>query len=51
MENHRPPVVAVILGWLLLGEPITTRTLVASAIIVTAVAIITVQKSKASPAR
>jgi len=40
------PVVAVILGWLLLGEPIGPRTLVASAIIVTAVAIITVQKNK-----
>jgi drug/metabolite transporter (DMT)-like permease len=45
------PIVAVILGWLLLGEPITSRTLVASAIIVTAVAIITVQKSKPVPAK
>jgi drug/metabolite transporter (DMT)-like permease len=40
------PVVAVFLGWLLLGEPINSRTLVASAIIVTAVAIITVQKTR-----
>ena len=45
------PVVAVFLGWLLLHEPITTRTIIASAIIVTAVAIITVQKTRtAKPA-
>jgi drug/metabolite transporter (DMT)-like permease len=43
------PVVAVFLGWLLLKEPIGPRTLVASVIIVAAVAIITVQKSR--PAR
>ena len=42
------PVVAVFLGWWLLDEPIGPRTLVASAIIVAAVAIITVQKSRAS---
>lgn len=41
------PVVAVFLGWLVLHEPISSRTIVASAIIVTAVAIITIQKSKA----
>jgi drug/metabolite transporter (DMT)-like permease len=40
------PVVAVFLGWLILHEPIGPRTLVASAIIVTSVAIITVQKNK-----
>lgn len=40
------PIVAVFLGWLVLGEPVTSRTLVASAIIVTAVAIITVQKNR-----
>lgn len=45
------PVVAVFLGWLILGEPITPRTLVASAIIIAAVAIITVQKSRSAPAR
>ena len=45
------PLVAVILGWLLLHEPINSRTLVASAIIVTAVAIITVEKTKAAPVR
>jgi drug/metabolite transporter (DMT)-like permease len=40
------PVVAVFLGWLILHEPITSRTIVASIVIVTAVAIITVQKSR-----
>jgi drug/metabolite transporter (DMT)-like permease len=45
------PVVAVILGALLLGEPIGPRTLVASAIIITAVAIITVQKNRPAPAK
>ena len=42
------PVVAVFLGWLFLAEPIGPRTLVASAIIITAVAIITVQKNKSA---
>ncbi len=41
------PIVAVFLGWLILDEPITTRTLVASAIILAAVAIITTQKVRA----
>jgi drug/metabolite transporter (DMT)-like permease len=45
------PVVAVFLGWLILGEPITSRTLVASAIIVGAVAIITTEKSRHSARR
>jgi drug/metabolite transporter (DMT)-like permease len=40
------PVVAVFLGWLIAGEPITSRTLVASAIIIAAVVIITTQKAK-----
>lgn len=40
------PIVAVFLGWLFLREPITPRTLVASAIIVAAVAIITTEKSR-----
>jgi drug/metabolite transporter (DMT)-like permease len=40
------PVVAVFLGWLLLDEPISSRTLVASVVIVVAVAIITGQKSR-----
>jgi drug/metabolite transporter (DMT)-like permease len=42
------PVVAVFLGWLILGEPITARTIVASVIIVSAVAIITTEKSRAT---
>jgi drug/metabolite transporter (DMT)-like permease len=45
------PIVAVFLGWLILREPITSRTLIASAVIVTAVAIITVQKTRMAPAR
>jgi drug/metabolite transporter (DMT)-like permease len=40
------PVVAVFLGWLVLGESIGPRTLVSSAIIVTAVAVITTQKAR-----
>lgn len=40
------PIVAVFLGWLLLDEPVTRRTLVASAIIVAAVAIITTEKNR-----
>ena len=40
------PVVAVLLGWLLLGEPVTGRTLGASAVIVAAVAVITLQKAQ-----
>jgi hypothetical protein len=35
------PVVAVFLGWLILSEPLTPRTLVAATIIVGAVALIT----------
>ncbi len=34
------PVVAVFLGWLLAGEPVTPRTLIAAAVIVSAVALI-----------
>jgi drug/metabolite transporter (DMT)-like permease len=41
----------VILGWLILDEPITARTLVASAVIVTAVVLITLEKHKVPPAR
>jgi drug/metabolite transporter (DMT)-like permease len=40
------PIVAVFLGWLILDEPITVRTLIASAIILAAVAIITTQKAR-----
>ncbi|MBI5693941.1 MAG: EamA family transporter [Verrucomicrobia bacterium] len=44
------PVVAVFLGWLILAEPITPRTIVGSIIIVAAVAIITTEKSRRAPA-
>jgi drug/metabolite transporter (DMT)-like permease len=44
------PVIAVFLGWLLAGETLTPRTLIASAIIVLAVALITAQRT-ASPVR
>lgn len=37
------PVVAVVLGWALAGEPLTTRTLLAAAVIIGAVVLITVQ--------
>lgn len=40
------PIVAVFLGWLILHEPVTPRTMAASVVIVTAVIIITVQKTK-----
>lgn len=40
------PIVAVFLGWLILDEPITPRTIVASILIVAAVAIITTEKSR-----
>jgi drug/metabolite transporter (DMT)-like permease len=40
------PVVAVILGWLILGEPITLRTVVAGTIIVAAVALIITARSR-----
>jgi drug/metabolite transporter (DMT)-like permease len=42
------PVVAVFLGWLVLGEPITARVLVAAAVIIAAVAIITLGKKPAA---
>jgi drug/metabolite transporter (DMT)-like permease len=45
------PVVAVFLGWLLLHEPITQRTIVASIIIVAAVAVITTEKSRVAKAK
>ncbi len=40
------PVVAVFLGWRILGEPLTARTLLASAVIIAGVAIITWQKAR-----
>ena len=43
------PVVAVILGWLIAGEPIGARTVAAMVIIVTAVAILTIKPRPAAP--
>ena len=43
------PLVAVFLGWLILGEPITARTFAAAAVIVISVAIITSQRGRPSP--
>jgi drug/metabolite transporter (DMT)-like permease len=40
------PVVAVVLGWLILAEPLTPRTLVAGAVIVFAVALIITSRSR-----
>ena len=40
------PVIAVFLGWLILDEPVTTRTLFAAAIIIAAVALIITRKNK-----
>jgi len=48
------PIVAVVLGWAVLGEPLTPRIALAAGVIVGAVAIITTQKAKSaapSPAR
>lgn len=41
------PVVAVILGWALLDEPLVPRTVLAAAIIVSAVVVITTQRARA----
>ena len=41
------PVVALLLGWAIAGESLSVRTLVASAIIISAVALITVARSSA----
>ena len=40
------PIVAVFLGWLLLGEAVGPRMLLASAVIIAGVAIITAQKNR-----
>jgi len=42
------PVVAVFLGWLILHEPISSRTIIASIVIIAAVAIITTEKARAA---
>jgi drug/metabolite transporter (DMT)-like permease len=43
------PVVAVFLGWLILGEPLNPRMILAASIIIGAVAIITIGKAKTAP--
>lgn len=43
------PIVAVFLGWLILSEPITARTLVAAAVIITGVVLITLSRRSSSP--
>jgi drug/metabolite transporter (DMT)-like permease len=43
------PVVAVLLGWLLLGEPVSARTLLAAAVIVAGVALIVLRRPPAEP--
>ncbi len=43
------PIVAVLLGWLILGEPITSRTVAASVVIIAAVVMIGVAKTKRPP--
>jgi drug/metabolite transporter (DMT)-like permease len=40
------PVVAVFLGWLLAGEPLSMRTILAAAVIVSAVAVITTDRAR-----
>jgi drug/metabolite transporter (DMT)-like permease len=40
------PVVAVFLGWVILGEPLTARTLTAAALIVISVAVVTTRRSR-----
>jgi drug/metabolite transporter (DMT)-like permease len=44
------PLVAVFLGWLILGEPVTARTLAAAAVIVVSVAVITSQRGRGGAA-
>jgi len=45
------PVVAVLLGWAIAGEPLTTQTLVAAAIIIAAVALIVSARKVPAPAQ
>jgi drug/metabolite transporter (DMT)-like permease len=42
------PVVAVLLGWLILGEPMNLRIIMAAAVIIGAVAVITIERSRTS---
>ena len=41
------PLVAVILGWLILGEPVTSRVLLAAVLVVAAVVLITIERTRA----
>jgi drug/metabolite transporter (DMT)-like permease len=43
------PLVAVLLGWALAGEPLTARTAVAGLVIVSGVALITINRTKTKP--
>jgi drug/metabolite transporter (DMT)-like permease len=43
------PVVAIILGWLILGEPMNLRILLAASVIIGAVIIITIGKARTAP--
>ena len=45
------PLVAVFLGWLILGEPVTAHTLGAAAIIILSVVVITTQRSRGTAAK
>ena len=45
------PIVAVILGWAILNEPLTPRIALAATVIIGAVAIITVAKNRAAPVK
>jgi drug/metabolite transporter (DMT)-like permease len=45
------PLVAVFLGWLILGEPVTARTLAAAAVIVISVAVITSQRGRSAASK
>jgi drug/metabolite transporter (DMT)-like permease len=44
------PIVAVFLGWLILGEPLTGRTLAAAAVIIAGVVLITLSRRAPAPA-
>jgi drug/metabolite transporter (DMT)-like permease len=43
------PVVAVFLGWALAAEPVTPRTVVAAAVILTGVVLIVTRRARAKP--
>jgi len=45
------PVVALLLGWILAGEPLSGRTVFAAAVILSAVMVITTRRSKGGPRR